>query len=228
MMDAAETAKLRDALIEAALPHVPFDGWTMSALRHGAAEAGLDAAKAAPAFPGGGRDMVAHFSALSDRRMLAALERMDLPSMGVTARVRTAVRVRLEQAEPHREAIRRTLAFLALPQNALLGATLLHRAADAIWYAAGDTATDWNWYSKRGLLAGVLAATVLFWLNDKSEGHAETWDFLDRRLADVARFGKATGKLKERLKGGPRTYRPYRRGRRSRDTSEPPPSHRSV
>ena len=171
----------RDTLVEAMLEHVPFDGWTIAALRHGAADAGLDAAAAMHAFPGGGRDMVAHFSALSDRRMLEALERMDLPAMGVTARVRTAVRVRLEQAEPHREAIRRTLAFLAMPQNALLGAKLLHRTVDAIWHAAGDTATDWNWYSKRGLLAGVLGATVLCWLNDGSEGHTVTWDFLDRR-----------------------------------------------
>jgi ubiquinone biosynthesis protein COQ9 len=214
MSDTTETARLRDTLIEAALPHVPFDGWTMTALRHGAAEAGLDAAKAAHAFPGGGRDMVAHFSALSDRRMLEALERMDLPSMGVTARVRTAVRVRLEQAEPHRDAIRQTLAFLAMPQYSPLGAKLLHRTVDAIWHAAGDTATDWNWYTKRGLLAGVLGTTVLCWLNDISEGHADTWDFLDRRLADVARFGKATGKLKERFKGFPRPYRPYRAGRR--------------
>ena len=214
MNDAAEIAELRDALIEAALPHVAFDGWTMTALRHAAADTGLDVAAAAQAFPGGGRDMVAHFSALSDRRMLEALERMDLPSMGVTDRVRSAVRVRLEQAEPHREAVGRTLAFLALPQNALLGATLLHRTVDAIWHAAGDTATDWNWYSKRGLLAGVLSATVLCWLNDRSEGRVETWTFLDRRLADVARFGKATSRLKDRIQDLARPYSPYRRSRR--------------
>lgn len=214
MSDSAKTAGLRDALIEAALPHVAFDGWTMAALRHATVDAGLDATAAAQAFPGGGRDMVTHFSTLSDRRMLAALERMDLPSMGVTERVRSAVRVRLEQAEPHREAIARTLAFLALPQNALLGATLLHRTVDAIWHAAGDTATDWNWYSKRGLLAGVLSATVLCWLNDRSEGRAETWAFLDRRLADVGRFGKATGRLKERFANFARPYRPFRRSRR--------------
>lgn len=211
MTDAEAMAKLRDALIEAALPHVSFDGWTTTALRHGAADIGVDMADAMRAFPGGGHDMVAQFSAMSDRRMLAALERMDLESMGVTARVRSAVRLRLEQAEPHREAIRRTLAFLAMPQNALLGARLMHRTVDAIWHAAGDTATDWNWYSKRGLLAGVLGATVLCWLNDTSEGRAETWGFLDRRLADVGRIGKATGKLKERFKGFPRPYRLYRR-----------------
>jgi ubiquinone biosynthesis protein COQ9 len=213
-MDAGESVQMRDALIEAALPHVAFDGWTMTALRHGAAEAGLDLSQAARVFPGGGRDMVAHFSALSDRRMLESLDRMDLPSMGVTERVRTAVRVRLEQAEPHREAIRRTLAFLALPQNTLLGATLLHRTVDTIWYAAGDTATDWNWYSKRGMLAGVVGATVLFWLNDTSEGCTDTLDFLDRRLADVARFGKATGKMRSRLKDA--AQRPFRPRRASR------------
>jgi len=214
MSDAAESAELRDALIDAALPHVPFDGWTTAALRHAAADAGLDIAAAAQAFPGGGRDMVAHFSALSDRRMMEALEKMDLPSMGMTDRVRSAVRVRLEQAEPHREAVARSIAFFALPQNALLGATLLHRTVDAIWHAAGDTATDWNWYSKRALLAGVISATMLCWLNDGSEGRVETWAFLDRRLADVARFGKATGRLKERFADLARPYRPYRRSRR--------------
>lgn len=214
MSDATDVAELRDALIEATLPHVAFDGWTMAALRHAAADAGVDATVAAQAFPGGGREMVDHFSALADRRMLAALERLDLRTMGVTDRVRSAVRVRLEQAEPHREAIGRTLAFLALPQNALLGATLLHRTVDAIWQAAGDTATDWNWYSKRGLLAGVLSATVLCWLNDRSAGRAETWAFLDRRLADVARFGKITGRLRQRFQDLAGPYRPYRRSRR--------------
>ena len=202
---------LRDALLLAMLPHVPFDGWTATALRRGAEEAGIDPAGAGEAFPGGAADMVAHFSDWSDRRMLEELEGMDLASMRVTERVRTAVQVRLRQLEPHREAVQRSLAFLAMPQNAVLGAKLLYRTVDAIWHAAGDNATDWNFYSKRGLLAGVYSATVLYWLNDRSEDYAESWDFLDRRLRDVATFGKATGKLKERFKGFPRPYRPGRR-----------------
>lgn len=96
-----------------------------------------------------------------------------------------------------------------MPQNAVLGAKLLYRTVDAIWHMAGDTATDWNFYSKRGLLAGVFGATVLYWLNDRSEDYADSWDFLDRRLRNVASFGKATGKLKERFKGFPRPRRPY-------------------
>lgn len=201
--------QIRDRLLQAMLPHAPFDGWTATALRRGAEEAGIDMANARDAFPGGAADMLAHFSDWSDRRMLVELEGMDVASMRVTERVRTALQVRLRQAEPHREAVRRALAFLAMPQNALLGAKLLYRTVDAIWHAAGDTATDWNFYSKRGLLAGVFSATVLYWLNDRSEEYAETWDFLDRRLRNVATFGKATAKLKERLRGFPRPYGRY-------------------
>lgn len=213
-MDVAETEKSRDDALEAALPHVPFDGWTATALRRGAKDAGRDPVEAVGAFPGGGADMVAHFSDMADRRMLAALADMDTASMRTPERVAAAVRVRLEQAESWREAVRCAVSYLALPLNLPLGAKLLYRTVDAIWRAAGDTATDWNWYSKRGLLAGVFSATVLYWLNDRSEGSVETWDFLDRRLRDVAAFSKATGGLRDRLKGFPRPYRPYRPGRR--------------
>lgn len=201
----------RDPLLLAMLPHVPFDGWTATALRRGAEEAGLDMTRTRDAFPGGAAEMVEYFSDWSDRRMLEELEALDLASLRVTERVRTAAQIRLRLTEPHREAVRRALAFLTLPQNALLGARLLYRTVDAIWHAAGDNATDWNFYSKRGLLAGVFSATVLYWLNDRSEDSADSWDFLDRRLRDVAAFGKATGKLKERFKGFPP---PYRTGRR--------------
>lgn len=204
----------RDRLLDAVLPHVPFDGWTQSALRLAVRDLGIDTgidmAAAHRAFPGGPADMIAHFSLMSDRRMLEALEQRELDSMGVTARVATAVRTRFEQAAPHREVVRRAIAFLAMPQNALLGSRCLYRTVDAIWHAAGDTATDWNFYSKRGLLAGVFGATTLYWLADKSEGFEDSWRFLDRRLADVARFGKATGKLKSRLAEFPGLLRRFR------------------
>ena len=205
-----ERLKLRDELLRAALAHVPFDGWTAAALRRGAEDIGIAKDVAVDAFPGGAADMVEHFSDWSDRRMLESLETMGPPSMRVTERVRTAVEVRLRQAEQYREAVQRSLAFLAMPQNALLGAKLLYRTVDAIWHAAGDISTDWNFYSKRGLLAGVFSATVLYWLNDRSEGFADSLDFLDRRLRDVAGIGKAKAKFKERFKGFPKRYRPYR------------------
>ncbi|MFQ5776163.1 MAG: COQ9 family protein [Kiloniellaceae bacterium] len=187
--------KTRRKLLDATLPHVAFDGWTGVALRAGAADAGLDEAAALNAFPGGAAELIEFFSAEADRKMLAELEKMDLPSMRVRERVAAAVRMRLEQLAPHREAVRRGLGFFALPHNAALGAKCLYRTVDAIWYAAGDTSTDYNFYTKRLLLAGVYSSTLLFWLNDRSEGSAETWSFLERRIGEALRCGRAFGRL---------------------------------
>lgn len=195
-MDLDDLPTLRDALIEATLPHIAFDGWSLAALRRGAEDIGLPPEAVERAFPGGAADAVAHFIAKADRDMLDALDKMDLPSMKVRERIATAIRVRLEQAAGHKEAVRRALSFLALPQHAGLALKSLYRTVDAIWYAAGDTATDFNFYTKRALLAGIYSATLLYWLEDKSEGHEATWAFLDRRIANVMSIPKLTGKLR--------------------------------
>jgi ubiquinone biosynthesis protein COQ9 len=184
----------RDQLRAAALLHVPFDGWTGRALRAGADDLGLEPALAANAFPGGPAELLESFSAEIDRRMLAALEARDLTAMRHRQRIATALRARLELLAPHREAVRRGLSFLAAPRNAALGARCLYRSVDAIWHAAGDTSTDYNFYTKRLLLAGVYSATLLFWLNDESEDFAETWAFLDRRLAEAIKLGGGLGR----------------------------------
>ncbi len=184
----------RDKLIAAALAHVPFDGWTGRALRAGADDLGLDAALAANAFPGGPAELLDAFSAAIDRRMLAELEARDLKAMKHRQRIATAVRARLELLAPQREAVRRGLSFLASPKHAALGAKCLYRSVDAIWHAVGDTSTDYNFYTKRLLLAGVYSATLLFWLNDESAGFSETWAFLDRRLAEVIKLGGSLGR----------------------------------
>ena len=184
----------RDKLLAAALAHVPFDGWSGRALQAGAAELGLEPALAANAFPGGPAELLEAFSTEIDRRMLVELEGRDLNSLKHRQRIGTAVRARLELLAPQREAVRRGLSFLALPRNAALGVRCLYRTVDAIWHAAGDTSTDYNFYTKRMLLAGVYSATLLFWLNDESEGFAATWAFLDRRLAEVVKLGGGLGR----------------------------------
>lgn len=182
--------ELRPLLIEHMLPHVPFDGWTDKALALAAEEIGIPADRTHIAFPGGSADMVAAYIALADRRMLEELEARNIGSLKVRERITLAVRVRLEQATPHREAVRRALAILAMPQNLVLGSRTLWQTADAMWRAAGDTATDYNHYTKRLTLGGVYSTTLLVWLNDESVDLAETWAFLDRRIADVMRFEK--------------------------------------
>ncbi len=186
--------KTRARLLEAALAHVVFDGWTGTALAAGAADLGLDPAAAATAFPGGSAELIEYFSAGIDRHMLVELEKRGLADLRVRDRVAMGVRVRLGLLEPHREAVRRGLSFLALPRNVPLGVKCVYRTVDAIWHAAGDTSTDYNFYSKRLLLAGVYSTTLLVWLDDRSEGSAETWTFLDRRIDEVLKVGGALGR----------------------------------
>jgi ubiquinone biosynthesis protein COQ9 len=179
--------ELRSHLLDAALAHVPFDGWTAAALNAAAHDLGVSHALALNAFPGGAADMIDYWNRRSDQRMLAALEMRDLTSHRFRDRVALAVRLRLEAAD-HREAVRRGLSFLSLPQNAPLGARLLYRTVDAIWHGLGDRSTDFSFYTKRGLLAGVYSATVLYWLDDRSAGSSASWEFLDRRIADVMKI----------------------------------------
>jgi ubiquinone biosynthesis protein COQ9 len=178
----------RDALIEAMLPDVPFDGWSRAALRAAARRIGVPAAEALALFPDGPAEFAACFSRWADRRMLDRLEKLPLDQLRVPERVALAVNIRLEIVEPWREAVRRALTLLSLPQN-----------VDGIWYAAGDSATDFSFYTKRATLAGIYAATLLYWLEDRSPGFADSREFLDRRLADVTRIGQARHRLQTAL-----------------------------
>ncbi len=162
-----------------------------------AEQCGLAFADIERAFPGGARDLLEYWAAMNDEYMIDGLAKVDLDAFKVRERIALAVKLRLTHVAPHREAMRRSLSFLALPQNAALGARLLYRTADTIWYAVGDRSTDHNFYTKRALLAGVYAATVLYWVEDRSEGAEESWAFLDRRLADVMQIPK----LGERVRG---------------------------
>ncbi len=176
----------KDALLLALLPEVPFDGWTRTAMRAAGTRVGLDRDEVDAMFPRGARDAVAWFSRWADRETLAAMTPGKLRRARTAERVALGVRTRLDILLPHREAVRRALTLMALPPNLPLGARLLYEAVDTLWHAAGDSSTDFNFYTKRGLLAGVYAATTLYWLDDRSEGNAATDAFLDRRLAEVA------------------------------------------
>jgi ubiquinone biosynthesis protein COQ9 len=194
-----EREERRRAILAASLPHVAFDGWTDRLFDRAAEDLGLAPSEVRRLFIGGAGELVGFFIAEADRRMMAALAERDLAATRVRDRIATAVRVRLEDALPHREAVRRALAYFAMPHHAGAGAASLYRTVDAIWRAAGDTATDVNFYTKRGLLAGVYSATLMFWLNDRSEGCEATWRFLDRRIDDVMRIQKARASLARRL-----------------------------
>jgi len=182
-----ERSAERDAAIVAALPHVPRLGWTQAALEAGLRGVGEDPAAHRWLFPRGPLGAVEVWADLADRRMEEAAMREDLLALRIPARVRRLIALRLEAAAPHREALRRGLALLALPWNAPLGARILARTADAIWAAAGDASDDLSWYTRRATLAGIYSATLAYWLRGSGEV-GPALDFLDRRLAGLARM----------------------------------------
>jgi ubiquinone biosynthesis protein COQ9 len=192
-----DLATRKDTLLEAVLPNVTFDGWSMAALRAGAKSLDFDESEILLLFPDGPGEAALWLDDWADRRMLDALEGMDLAAMKVRERVAAAVKARLAMLSPYREAVRRAIALKMTPFGAARAARIIYRTVDAIWYAAGDTATDFNFYTKRSLLAAVYAPTMLYWLNDGSEEGAETNAFFERRLAEVMKLPKLTGRLKK-------------------------------
>jgi ubiquinone biosynthesis protein COQ9 len=183
-----ERSEDRDAAIRAALPHVPALGWTKAALEAGLKDRGLDPLEADWLFPRGAIEAVEAWCDLADREMEAAARAEDLQSLRIPARIRRVIVIRLEQAEPHKEAVRRALALQALPWNAASALRTVARTADSMWAAAGDTSADFSWYTRRMSLAGVYGATLAFWLADEEPGFPATLAFLDRRLADLAKL----------------------------------------
>ncbi len=192
----ANNETIKDKIIESALPDVPFDGWTAEVLERAAIAAGYEAAMVTAVFPKGVKDAVIYFSHWADRQMLDALKKTDPASLKVRERIALAVRVKFERLEPYREAERLAIAYWMRPFRKFEGARLVWKTADVIWDWAGDTATDYNHYTKRALLSGVLTATALFWLNDHSAGQKDSWAFLDRRIENVLSVGKIVGRFK--------------------------------
>ncbi|UWR29752.1 COQ9 family protein [Sulfitobacter sp. W002] len=196
----------KDQLLDAALMHVPFDGWSPATFNAAIKDSGLDPALARAVCPRGAVDLAVAYHRRGDAKMLEGLAQADLSQMRFRDRIAKAVRLRLEAGD--REAIRRGSTLFALPHHAPEGASLIWETSDKIWTALGDTSDDVNWYSKRATLSGVYSATLLYWLGDASEGHQATWSFLDRRIDDVMQIEKIKAQVREsptlsRLMAGP-------------------------
>jgi ubiquinone biosynthesis protein COQ9 len=180
-------------ILAAAVPHVAFDGWSQTTLAAALRDTGHDPALGAGLFPRAGVDLATAYHRAGDADMVAALAGQDLTSLRYRDRIAHAIRVRLQMAD--KDAVRKGAALFALPRYAPEGAALIWGTADAIWDALGDSARDYNWYSKRATLAAVYSAAVLYWLGDTSEGDADTSAFIDRRIENVMQFETLKGKI---------------------------------
>jgi len=181
---------LRKRLALAVGNHAVFDGWTQKAVDSAATELGINRDQARLAMPKDAPGMIDTYIQAVDAAMAAAFPPKRIAKMKIREKIRALVWFRIETMADAREAIRRALAILAMPQNAAHAAKIGWRSADAMWRLAGDTATDFNHYTKRMTLGGVYASTLLAWLDEESAGFADTAAFLDRRIDNVMRFEK--------------------------------------
>ncbi len=206
-------------VIEAILNHIPFDGWSKVSLDMAAADCGLSEVEMHSLFPAGIVDAIAAYGAYADQNMITAFHGQDVAdvaAMPVHMKIRSLILFRLEQAAPYKEVVRRTLAVLARPQHAKLASQLLYKTVDEMWRAAGDTSTDYNFYTKRATLSAVYSATLLAFLSDNSDDLANTKAFLDRRLAEVAKLPKMAKPARALADMAMRFAGPIMRGRRAR------------
>ncbi len=194
-----DDAAMKEAVLKAALINVMFDGFSEKALKHSADEADVDAESLARLFPHRELSLVEEFSSATDREMEARLVKVDFADMRIRDRIKTAVMTRVDIMRPNKEAARRAAAFLTLPPNAGLGARLVWRTVDLMWRGVGDTATDFNFYTKRGILAGVYSATLMRWFTDKTDDESETHAFLDARIENVMQFEKFKAQMKSEV-----------------------------
>jgi ubiquinone biosynthesis protein COQ9 len=193
----ANDEALRTAVLDAALKNAVFDGFTDKTLARAAKDAGVDSAGLARLFPQGPLSLVAVFSERADAEMEKRLAAMDLKGMKIRERIAAAVKARIEAVRPHKEAARRAAAFLTLPPHAVLGAQLVYRTVDAMWRAAGDTSTDFNFYTKRGILGAVYTSTLMRWFTDTTPDESATDQFLKDRIENVMQFEKLKAQVKQ-------------------------------
>ncbi|MBV7256192.1 COQ9 family protein [Pacificimonas sp. WHA3] len=187
--------ELRPVLVRDMLPDVAFDGWGWEAAEAAAERLDVPAERVKLLFPAGPIDMIVAWLRIADEDMLAALSAEGVSDMKIRDRIRRAVEIRLEQAEPNKEAVREASKILAYPRHAMTSVRSLWTTVDAMWRIAGDTATDYNYYTKRGILSGVYSSTLLYWLQDDSEDFADTRAFLSRRIDNVMQFEKGKAEL---------------------------------
>ena len=193
---ADDTQDIKAQLLDAALTHVPFDGWTQACFDAATNDCSVEPTLARAICPRGAVDLALAFHDRGDKAMLERIGAADFDGMRFRDRIAAAVRYRLEVVKD-KELVRRGATLFSLPQYAGDGTRAIWNTCGLIWAALGDTSEDVNWYTKRATLSGVYSSTVLYWLGDDTPGHAPTWEFLDRRIDNVMQFEKLKAQVRD-------------------------------
>ena len=187
---------IKGDLLDAAVIHVPFDGWSDATWRSAIRDADVDSVLARALCPRGALDLAIAFHQRGDRAMVARAKTEDMGALRYSEKIAALVRFRLQAVED-KDVVRRGMTLFSLPQYASEGSKLIWGTSGLIWETLGDTSDDINWYTKRATLSAVYGSTVLFWLGDDSDDHQATWEFLDRRINDVMSIEKFKASVRD-------------------------------
>ncbi len=187
--------KIKDSILQQAIKIVPFEGWSNEMLRQASVKAGFDENMAELVFMNGAIGLLDYYLEDLDQKMIEKIRELPVDKMKVREKIKQAVVIRLNLMK--KPVASKTVSFLALPFNIPSAMSFTWRTVDKMWYEAGDTATDFNHYTKRTLLAGVYSSTLMYWLNDDSKDNQKTWEFLDRRIEDVLKAGSFLRKFSQ-------------------------------
>ena len=190
-------ANKKKSFLEQIVKESSFSGWSDETMRKAAVKCGIDEADAFVIFPGGISEAVNYFAEINNELMVKKLKTKKLEKLRIREKVAVGVMTRLDLHSEHKESMRRLMAYYLLPQNSFQGLRHMAKIVSLIWYEAGDTSTDFNYYTKRGLLAGVFISTFIYWLNDKSKNHEKTEKFLHQRIDNVMQIQKVRAKFEK-------------------------------
>lgn len=187
---------IKGQLLDAALGHVSFDGWSEATFKAAMQDADIEEGVARALCPRGAVDLAVAYHQLGDRLMVDRAAAEEMSALRYSEKIAALVRFRLETAD-NKDLVRRGMTLFSLPQYAAEGSSLIWATCGLMWDTLGDTSQDVNWYTKRATLSAVYGATILYWLGDESDGHKDTWDFLDRRIGDVMQIEKIKASVRE-------------------------------
>ena len=198
-------SKLRSKFLLLAVAEVPFSGWTEELLQVIEQKMELDSGYSMILFEGGIKDLIVFYEKTQDQAMLDDLA-IHKEELRVREKVALGVKTRItSRSKTNKAVLSKLMKFYSNPLNVSLGIKNMWDTVDKIWYYAGDQSTDYNYYTKRLLLSAVYSSTLIYYLSDKSEQHQKTWEFLDKRIADVLKIGnfknipQALNKIKNKI-----------------------------
>jgi len=195
--------EVRVDILQAMLPIVVFDGWNQKSLRASIKSINLPEGSEELYFPEGALEVIRFWHDQMNEFVKSNLESLNKSEMKIREQVTAGVLSALESIGSNEEAMRRAIIRLSLPDAAVQGPTYLWSLADSIWRAIGDRSTDYNYYTKRTILAGVLGSTITVWISDSDQNKVKTKLFLDARISNVMSFEKSKFKIVEKINNIP-------------------------